>query len=248
VELALLLPLLLVLLLGTIDFGRAFFGWVAVTNAARVGANYAATHPDAWALNNIPQQNEYKQLIRDSGADNCNMYGSSDPPPPQFPDRSRDLGDRVRVDLECQFELVNPFVQPLVGPFTLSATATFNVRRGCVDCEQLVAGPPPPAENHCRQIPNIVGLSVAGAKLKWQAAGFTGDFGPPGIDDSRTVATRTVDQGGAEGCSGTWAFFASSVSVTLTAIQEPAPGDTCRTVPNLLGMTVADARTTWQAA
>ncbi|CAN5198787.1 hypothetical protein BH23CHL9_BH23CHL9_04030 [soil metagenome] len=47
VELALILPLLLLLLLGAIDFGRVFFGWVAVTNASRVGANYAATHPDA---------------------------------------------------------------------------------------------------------------------------------------------------------------------------------------------------------
>ena len=42
VELALLLPVLLILVLGTIDFGRVFFAYISVTNAARNGADYAA--------------------------------------------------------------------------------------------------------------------------------------------------------------------------------------------------------------
>lgn len=39
VELALLLPLLVLLLLGTIDFGRVFYGAITITNAARAGAS-----------------------------------------------------------------------------------------------------------------------------------------------------------------------------------------------------------------
>ena len=40
VEFALVLPLLVVLLVMAIDFGRVFFQWVGVTNASRIGANY----------------------------------------------------------------------------------------------------------------------------------------------------------------------------------------------------------------
>jgi Flp pilus assembly protein TadG len=42
VELAVVLPLLLVVLLGTIDFGRAFRTAMIVTNAARAGAQFGA--------------------------------------------------------------------------------------------------------------------------------------------------------------------------------------------------------------
>jgi Flp pilus assembly protein TadG len=38
-------PILLLLLLGTIDVGRLFFGYVDMTNAVREGAGYAAHRP-----------------------------------------------------------------------------------------------------------------------------------------------------------------------------------------------------------
>lgn len=41
VELALLLPILSLLMLGSLDFGRAYYFYAGVTNAARVGAQYA---------------------------------------------------------------------------------------------------------------------------------------------------------------------------------------------------------------
>ncbi|HUS17480.1 MAG TPA: TadE/TadG family type IV pilus assembly protein, partial [Chloroflexia bacterium] len=44
-ELALVLPLLAVLLLGVFDIGRAFADQESVTNAARQGARYAARNP-----------------------------------------------------------------------------------------------------------------------------------------------------------------------------------------------------------
>jgi Flp pilus assembly protein TadG len=45
VELAIILPLLLIILLGIIDFGRVFYAYVTVTNASREGARYGALHP-----------------------------------------------------------------------------------------------------------------------------------------------------------------------------------------------------------
>jgi Flp pilus assembly protein TadG len=46
VELALSLPLLLLILLGTVDLGRAFFDYVELRNAAREGAGYGARRPE----------------------------------------------------------------------------------------------------------------------------------------------------------------------------------------------------------
>lgn len=44
VEIALLLPVLLLLTLGALDFGRLFFTKIILTNAAREGANYLSRH------------------------------------------------------------------------------------------------------------------------------------------------------------------------------------------------------------
>ena len=46
VEVAILLPMLLLLVLGAMDFGRMFFTKIALTNAAREGANYLTYYPE----------------------------------------------------------------------------------------------------------------------------------------------------------------------------------------------------------
>ena len=46
VEFALVLPILLLLILGVMDFGRLFYTKMVLTNAAREGANYLAYFPE----------------------------------------------------------------------------------------------------------------------------------------------------------------------------------------------------------
>ncbi len=46
VEMALVLPILLLGVMGILDFGRAYFSWVIITNAAREGARAAALGQD----------------------------------------------------------------------------------------------------------------------------------------------------------------------------------------------------------
>ncbi len=60
VELALLLPLLLLIVLGCIDFGRFAHGYFAVTNAARAGAGYGMMHPTTPA-----SQPQWEAAMRD---------------------------------------------------------------------------------------------------------------------------------------------------------------------------------------
>lgn len=45
VELALLLPVLMLLVVGVFDLGRAFHALITITNAAREGARYGSLHP-----------------------------------------------------------------------------------------------------------------------------------------------------------------------------------------------------------
>jgi len=45
VELSLMLPFLLVLLIGVIDFGRAYYDAIELENAARAGAQYGIINP-----------------------------------------------------------------------------------------------------------------------------------------------------------------------------------------------------------
>jgi Flp pilus assembly protein TadG len=42
IELALITPVLLIVMLGILDFGRVFYSYMDLTNAARAGARYAA--------------------------------------------------------------------------------------------------------------------------------------------------------------------------------------------------------------
>ena len=53
VEFALLLPLLLVLVISAIEFGRLFYTQIVITNAAREGAYYFSTHTDDYTLSDL---------------------------------------------------------------------------------------------------------------------------------------------------------------------------------------------------
>ena len=45
VEFALILPLALMIAMGVLDFGRAMYAYVAISNVAQAGAEYASRHP-----------------------------------------------------------------------------------------------------------------------------------------------------------------------------------------------------------
>jgi Flp pilus assembly protein TadG len=46
VELALVIPVLLIIVIGLLDLGRAFFAVIVINNSAREGARYLILHPD----------------------------------------------------------------------------------------------------------------------------------------------------------------------------------------------------------
>jgi hypothetical protein len=251
VESALLLPLLLILLLGAIDFGRAFFGYVNLHQAVRIGANFAAMNPNMTPT----ERGRFEELILgDVGGINCELetpipnptYTTRDGTPTMTPA----LGDYARLTLECSFSPVTPLVDMLLGEeIPMSATSTFPVREGCINCPTPVPATPPPAPIHCFLVPDMTGMSVAGARLAWESAGFNPDeFSVLSGEETSTVDAQIVDQG--EEISNcdfpTYALFSSSVTVTVLASETCEAG--FAVVPNMIGLTLADARAAWGAA
>lgn len=252
VETAVILPILLILLLGAVDFGRAFFGWVNLHQAVRIGANFAAMTPNMTA----DERDRYVELIEH---DLSGILSSCEPespiPNPIYttsggtPTATPVLGDYATLTLQCDFSPITPLIDMLIGdPLEMRATSTFPVREGCINCPTPVPAPPPPTPIQCFEVPQMAGMSVAGAREAWQSAGFdSAKFTPLSGQDSETVdvATVTEDDPLSNCAYPTFAIFTSSVSVTTLDEEDPCAD---AIVPNLIGMPVSDARVAWEDA
>jgi Flp pilus assembly protein TadG len=251
VEFALVAPLLLLLLLATVEFGQAFMGWVTLNNATRVAASYAATHPDTWPTVDGSPPGDYAAAIAASlGAVGCSVEDAA--PAPEF-GADKAPGTLVRVTMSCTYRISAPVLSAVLGnQVRLTASTAYPITGGCIaNCGSAPATPPPStgAESGCRTVPKLVGLSVLGARTAWVNAGFVADNFSADVDE----ATRTVQDvtltvpAGTPPCSASQRFFTTAVSVEVSELASPPPTATCTFVPNLLGMTVADARETWLA-
>jgi len=130
VEFALVLPVLLLTIVIALDFGRAFFAWVGVTNASRAGAAYAASNPKAgWAgTPNAAIAAVYRsQITTDLLPTNCTL-----PSPIPLPSLSgTNLGDSVTVTLTCTFNTITPLISNIIGSnIPITATTVYPVRAG----------------------------------------------------------------------------------------------------------------------
>ncbi len=115
VEFALVLPIILMILLGLLDFGRAFYTMVALRDAADEGASYAAIRPNDTvgiqrraaeaSTNLVTIQIEDVSIIR----------------PPTLA-----VGQPITVTVDFNFDLYTPFVQSMLpdGELILHGTAT----------------------------------------------------------------------------------------------------------------------------
>ena len=131
-EFALTLPVVLLMVLFGVDFGRVFLGWVTLTNAVREGASYAAVNPTAWgATPNLVAQAEYRQLIlAETAGINCTL--PSPVPGPTFPSGTS-IGSPAVVAITCRFSVITPIVSLLVGnEVSVTASSAFPIRTGTI--------------------------------------------------------------------------------------------------------------------
>ena len=135
VELALIIPIAMLLLAGTLDMGRLFYARVAIENAAREGAVFGASDPrcDTAARTGCddPDTADWRTRAEASGLDGlvtsfaCHRFdaGTSTLIPR---DSVADClyGDTYEATVSDQFEFVTPILTPILGSsLTLEASA-----------------------------------------------------------------------------------------------------------------------------
>jgi hypothetical protein len=144
VEFALVLPVLLLILLVAIDFGRALYGWVVIQNSARIAANFAGLNASAWQSGNATTQQEYEQsILLDFATANCDVPAAAALPEPVFTDgpdtavsggpvdTNYDVGDSVVVELDCDFHLITPVIGAILGDtIQIAGRSEFRIRAG----------------------------------------------------------------------------------------------------------------------
>jgi len=132
VEFALVAPVLLLLLLVAIDFGRVYLGWVNLEQMMRVAANYAADHATAWGTPGNAADRATYQIVVTNDARNINCTPQSPIPDPEFPTGTA-MGQQVRVQLSCNFQIVTPIIAQILGGNILAtADATYPIKEGAV--------------------------------------------------------------------------------------------------------------------
>lgn len=161
VEFALILPVLLLLLLVAIDFGRALYGWVVLQNSARIAANFAGLNPDAWEQNLTVVKDRYQaDISADLDTANCDRPVSPTTPLPDpvftdgpdtavaggSADSQYNVGDTVVVSLTCNFRPITPIISAILGNnIQLGASSEFRIRVGDVAGLPNPTRMPPPA-------------------------------------------------------------------------------------------------------
>lgn len=115
VELAISFTVLLILLGGAIDLGRAFFAYIAVRDAAQEGATYGALHPaDTIGV---------EQRVRHSASGPINLTSTTEVIVTSSPDPSNGY---YQVTVQYNFKPMMPIMSVIMGPgtFPLRATVT----------------------------------------------------------------------------------------------------------------------------
>lgn len=125
VEFALVLPLLLVVLFGVLDFGRALNYWIDTTHLANQGARFAA-------VNKNPGGSTLQDYIRQQATTSELLNGGTSSVPGGlqvgvcFPSGSSDVGEPVRVTVASEYHWL-PFLKIGATSTTIRGSATMRL-------------------------------------------------------------------------------------------------------------------------
>ena len=222
-EFALVLPVLLLILLFGIDFGRVFLGWINLNNVAKVAANYAAMNPTAsWGAGT-----EYQTLIaNDMAGINCTT--TTPYPAPTFPGGFVP-GNNVRVTIGCKFKLLTPFLDIIISdPVDVTASSAFPIRSGIlpgVPLQTVVPGSPIPSTSATASAsasvdPSVDPSAAASASASAQASASASAIASA---SASAVANCTVPDFKNTDTSGAQALWASR-GFTTNVLFSPLVG------------------------
>jgi len=233
-----MLPILALLMVMSLDFGRVFFGWVGLQNVVRIGANYAAVFPDAWDPNVPPsvitakERAQYiTQITQEAAALNCsplpnpNASFAAFSPQPTFADTNGntryDLGEWVTLSMSCQFNLLTPLANGILGGgVTIGSTAIFPVRGGGI--AGIPITPPSASASASASASSSASASASSSACPLPIAAF--DANPTSGKKQQTfVFTNTSQTFGCSVQGYMWDFGDSSTSTLQNPTHQYSP-------------------------
>ena len=231
VELAVVLPILLVLLGGAVDLGRVFFTRVAVENAAKEGVLFGARSPGCdvdQAGCADPGNVEWHIRNETPGIDltwdaECLRGGAP------ISLASCESNDTYRVTIEYTFNLITPILSGIFGSgidigteanaLVFSDALSFGAPLPEVS---TVPGPTEGPPGECL-VPNLIALKANNTDSPWVGRGFTGPITEDGSGNF-TVVGQSLQ-------SGTWWPCTSGITISSDPIT-PSPAPTVVPTPS----------------
>ena len=126
VEFALVLPILLILLLGILDFGRAVAAYNSVSNGARSGARVAIVDQDITAIEAAVESEAFGlpdvTVTYDPNAEGV-------PACPAAGDCCPRIGCVIEVSVSTEYIPATPIFSQLVGSITVSSQSQMPIER-----------------------------------------------------------------------------------------------------------------------
>lgn len=119
-EFALVILTLVLVMIGIIDFGRMYFTYATVANAAREGARYGIIYPVCRTAEDCPDPNNITYRTRAM----LSLIGGSAEIQITYPDNGcMTPGCRIRVKVSTQFDMWTP----LIPRFTIVGESTMYI-------------------------------------------------------------------------------------------------------------------------
>lgn len=225
VELALILPILLLILLAAIDFGRVLFSWIEVTNAAREGAAYAILNPTD--LNGIRVRAVQETSVQSQrGEGTLDVTVACRDSATQAPVACSNapvagLGSQVTVDVARPFTFFTPLIGGFFPGFRLGASATGfflspvagiapvptptptpvpTPTPGPSPTPTPVATPTPSPTPALCTVPNFVGQKGKSASGIWTGAGFAAGNLTNNVPGNSSINGQSLGSGTSQPC------------------------------------------------
>jgi Flp pilus assembly protein TadG len=140
-EFALVFPILLVMLMGVFDFGRAIFLYNSLTNAAREGARLAIVNQDETRIGQRVQDMAFTGSVTNLGDPNLVNFYKQNPPDtdptthaicdPTAVPSTMAVGCVAVVDVHADWSAITPIIGSIIGPIDFNAQSVVQVEFVC---------------------------------------------------------------------------------------------------------------------
>jgi PKD repeat protein len=265
-ELALVLPVILLLTMVALDFGRVYLGYINLQNMTRAAANFAANNSTAWSSTstaNTATITKYRnQVLNDAAASNCDLNPAI-PVAPVFSDASvpadgstTGIGDNASVALTCKFQVITPVISAILGgSVNVSAAAVFPVKTGMTGTGGTTCTLPSPAIDTVPNPPSaalppltVTFTDASGGGVtawSWNFGDINSTAGNPNTSTSQSPGSHTYI------AAGNYTVTLSVTNACGTVTTNPGvtisvgADDSLCTVPLLDGLQRSAAQAQW---